>query len=333
MSSIRINRAERFLATSRATGGKFPIPLNHCAAHTGRWGGADKLNAQNLPPGPLRESLVAPRHHVVLVVDLSQIEARVTAWLAEHFLLLEQFADPLIDVYSEFAAQYYGIPVDQIKKKSKERFVGKTCILGLGFGMGWKKLRHQFATKFAYTGIVLSKDEAAKAVQLYRSINYPIKAFWDFLNYTVIPRMASAEGGMEYGYKCIQYGRDYVRLPSGRCLLYPNLRPVDGEWPDGEPKIDWVYDYKGGISKLYGGKFTENLAQAIARDLNADFMLEIDKHYPLATMTHDENVVIPHIGQAKEALKLMTSIMITPPKWAPDLPLSVEGAYNERYTK
>jgi DNA polymerase len=199
--------------------------------------------------------------------------------------------------------------------------------------MGWKKLRYQFATKFAFSGIVMSKEEAAEAVQLYRSINYPIKVFWDFLNNTVIPRMASAEGGTEYGYKCIQYGRDYVRLPSGRCLLYPNLRPVDGEWPDGEPKIDWVYDYKGGISKLYGGKFTENLAQALARDLNANFMLEIDKHYPLATMTHDENVAIPHIGRAKEALKLMTSIMTTSPDWAPDLPLEVEGAYNERYTK
>ena len=336
MSSLRINRTKRFLATSRETGGVFPIPLVHCAAHTGRWGGTDKLNCQNIPPGPLRESLMAPRHHVVLPVDLGQIEARITAWFAEHFALLDRFADPLADPYCDFAALYYDRPIEEIMalgKKSNERFVGKVCVLGLGFGMGWKKLRHQFATQFASAGIVLSKDEAFKAVQLYRTVNYPIKNLWDFLNYTVIPRMASAEGGIEYGYKCVQYGKDYVRLPSGRCLLYPNLRAVEGEWPDGNPKIDWVYDWKNGQEKLYGGKFTENLAQAIARDLNANFMLEIDKVYPLATMTHDENVVIPHIAQADKALELMTSIMTTAPNWAPDLPLEVEGAYNERYTK
>jgi hypothetical protein len=336
MSSIRINRAKRFLATSKETGGIFSIPLVHCAAHTGRWGGTDKLNAHNLPPGPLRESLVAPRHHVVLVVDLSQIEARINAWMAEHFDLLEKFADPDIDVYCDFAADYYNRPIKEITalgKKSSERFVAKQCVLGLGFGMGWKKLRYQFATKYAYAGIVMSKDEAFRAVELYRYINFPIKNYWDFLNYTVIPRIAHSEEGVEYGYKCVQYGKNYIQLPSGRCLLYPGLRAVDGEWPDGNPKIDWIYDWKGGTKKLYGGMLSENLAQALARDLNADFMLKIDKHYPIATMTHDENVIIPHIGKAEEALKLMTSIMTTSPDWAPDLPLAVEGGYNERYTK
>ena len=73
MSAIRINRAKRFIAIGKETGGDFPIPLVYCAAHTGRWGGGDKLNAQNIPPGPLREALMAPRHHVVLPVDLGQI--------------------------------------------------------------------------------------------------------------------------------------------------------------------------------------------------------------------------------------------------------------------
>ena len=180
--------------------------------------------------------------------------------------------------------------------------------------------------------IQLSKDEAFRAVQLYRTLNYPIKGFWDYLNEVVIPRIASADKGTEYGYKCLQYGKDYVRLPSGRCLLYPNLRPTEGEWPDGQPKIDWVYDYKGGISKLYGGKFTENLAQGIARDFNAECMLEIDKQYPLATMTHDENVAVVHKAEAENALNTMIQIMTTPPEWASDLPLKAEGEYNERYS-
>ena len=336
MSSLRLNRAERFLAVSKATGGFLPVPLGYCSAHTGRWGGLDKLNLQNVPVGPLRESIIAPPHHQILWVDFGQIEARITAWLAEHFALLEKFGDPNIDVYIEFAAEYYGKSIKEIfalGKKSKPRFVGKTCTLGLGFGMGWKKLRHEFLTKHAWTKIVLSKEEAYRAVSLYRRINYPIKQFWDFLNAIVIPRIASAAPGTEYGHKCFQYGKDYIRLPSGRSLIYPNLRAEDGEWPDGEPKIDWVYDYKGGKGKLYGGKLTENLAQALARDLNADTMLKIDKVYPIATMTHDENVVVPHNAEVEEARKFMIDVMSTPPDWAPDLPLTAEGEYNVRYTE
>jgi DNA polymerase len=336
MSSIQINRAKRFIAVGEATGGVFPIPLVYCAAHTGRWGGTDKLNAQNIPPGPLREALMAPRHHVVLPVDLGQIEARITAWLAEHFELLLKFADPDLDPYCDFAAEFFNMSLEEVValgKKSKERFVGKTCILGLGFGMGWKRLRYEFLTKHAWTGIVLSKDDAFRAVDLYRTLNLPIKLFWDFLTYTVIPRIATAPEGTEYGYKCFQYGKDYIRLPSGRCLLYPNLRATEGEWPDGQPKLEWIYDYKNGTEKLYGGKLTENLAQGIARDLNGDYMLEIDKEYPLATMTHDENVVVVHKAKADEAYEYMHNIMTTPPEWAPDLPLEAEGAYNERYTK
>lgn len=335
MSSLQINRAKRFLSVSHATGGVFPVPLKYYAAHTGRWGGSDKLNTQNIPRGDLRRSLVAPPHHVILPIDLGQIEARLTAWLAEHFELLEKFRDESRDIYVEFASEFYGVPYEQIEelgKKSNERFVGKTCVLGLGFGMGWKKLRYEFLTKHAWTGIVLSKDEAFRAVDLYRHINYPIKAFWDFLNDTVIPRMAFTDPGTEYGYKCLQYGKDYIRLPSGRCLVYPNLRAEEGTWPDGQPKMNWVYDYKDKQETLYGGKFTENLAQALARDLNGEFMVKIHERYPIATMTHDENVIVPHKAEADEAKKFMLDVMTTPPKWAPDLPLIAEGEYNERYS-
>jgi len=336
MSSIQLNRAKRFLAVAKATGGDFPVPLLFNAAHTGRWGGGDKLNCQNLPRGPRRECLMAPEHYVVFAPDLGQIEARITAWLADHFILLEKFADPTADVYAEFAADYYNRSLKEIMdlgKKSKERFVGKTCILGLGFGMGWKKLRQEFLTKHAHMGIQLSKEEAYRAVQLYRTKNAPIKMFWDFLNYTVIPRMASAEQGVEYGYKCLQYGRDYIRLPSGRSLIYPNLHAIESEWEDGTPKIEWVYTHKEAETKLYGGKLTENLAQALARDINAGFMLQIDKKYPIATMTHDENVMVIHKGQIEQAQKEILELMTVPPVWASDLPLAAEGGYNERYTE
>ena len=92
--------------------GTMPIPLRYYAAHTGRWGGDDKVNMQNLPRNsPLKDAICAPTGYTMIDCDLSQIEARTLAWLAEEHDLVEAF-DRGDDVYKIMASSIYGKPVD-----------------------------------------------------------------------------------------------------------------------------------------------------------------------------------------------------------------------------
>jgi hypothetical protein len=125
-SRINETRAQRFL-DAMLPDGRIPAPLRYSAAHTHRLGGTEKLNMQNLPrKSELRYSLLAPKGSYVYVADLSQIEARLNAWLAGETELLEGFANNE-DIYSIFASRVYGFPVNK-DENPDERFVGKTCL-------------------------------------------------------------------------------------------------------------------------------------------------------------------------------------------------------------
>nr|DAT24709.1 MAG TPA: DNA polymerase I [Caudoviricetes sp.] len=125
-STIEETRTQRFIEI--AGRGTMPIPLRYYAAHTGRWGGDDKVNMQNLPrSSPLKRAILAPAGYMMIDSDSSQIEARTLAWLAEQNDLVEAF-DKGEDVYKVMASSIYGKPVSDITKD--ERFVGKTTILG-----------------------------------------------------------------------------------------------------------------------------------------------------------------------------------------------------------
>ena len=125
-STIEETRTERFIGIAKR--GSMPVPLRYYAAHTGRWGGDDKLNLQNLPrKSPLKYSIIAPDGYVVLDSDSSQIEARTLAWLAGQNDLVEAF-DKGEDVYCIMASAIYGRQIT--KADERERFVGKTTILG-----------------------------------------------------------------------------------------------------------------------------------------------------------------------------------------------------------
>ena len=125
-STIEETRTERFIGISKR--GTMPVPLRYYAAHTGRWGGDDKLNLQNLPRGSiLKKAIRAPQGYMMIDSDSSQIEARTLAWLAGQDDLVKAFEDGE-DVYKIMASAIYGKDVSQITKD--ERFVGKTTILG-----------------------------------------------------------------------------------------------------------------------------------------------------------------------------------------------------------
>ena len=142
-STLEETRTQRFIDI--ASRGALPVPVRYYAAHTGRWGGDDKINLQNLPSrGPnaksLKKAILAPEGHTIIEADSAQIEARVLAWLAGQEDLVSAFTNRE-DVYKKMASTIYGVPVDEVTKD--QRFVGKTTILGAGYGMGAVKFQAQ----------------------------------------------------------------------------------------------------------------------------------------------------------------------------------------------
>lgn len=172
-STIEETRAQRFIDISHR--GKLPIPLKYYAAHTGRWGGSDKVNLQNLPSRgntTLKEALLAPEGYVFIDADSSQIEARTLAWLAEQEDLVEAFENHE-DVYKIMAGKIYTKNVIDIS--SSERFIGKMTVLGCGYSMGYVKFGAQLK---ASANVDLPEHELQHIINTYRESNYKITELW-----------------------------------------------------------------------------------------------------------------------------------------------------------
>lgn len=324
-STTNITRAERFLEAGR-DGMLLPAGYAYYRAHTGRWSGNNKMNMQNLTRGgELRLSIMAAPGHNLAVTDSGQIEARVNGWLWGQEDLLTGFRDKR-DIYSEFATDVYGRLIT--KEDKNDRHVGKVCVLGLGFQMGAPKLQMTLA-KGALGGpkIVLSLSECQRIVNLYRRKNYRIAQGWEICA-DWIEHMASP-GMPPLHYKCLEIGFEYIRLPNGMCLKYPDLRKARGDrgWDE------WSYQSGDMRKKIYGGLLCENLVQALARIVVAEQMLMIDRKYPIVMTTHDEAVAHPKEVHAEKCYSYMLKCMTTPLWWCPDLPLAAEGGFDTRYSK
>ena len=177
-STMEESRIERFLDIGARNRGLLPIPLKYYGAHTGRWSGVDKVNFQNLPSRDvkkkaLKNAILPPEKHVIINVDSSQIEARVLVWLAGQEDVVKQYREGQ-DVYSNFASRVYGRKID--KRNKTERFVGKTCTLGLGYGTGWATLQHTLKTQ--PPGAALPAHECQRVVKIYRDVNYKVIQLW-----------------------------------------------------------------------------------------------------------------------------------------------------------
>lgn len=314
-STIVETRTERLLDIALKYK-KLRVPLNYYAAHTGRYGGTQKINMQNPPrvtKSRLRYAMEAPKGHVVLGADLSQIEARIVAWWAGADTLVEAFRDRR-DVYSEFAFDAYR--KETVKGRSKEddqrRFVGKTCILGLGFGMGAPKLR----SGLRKDGVIVSMDESQRLVGVYRRGYHQIPGLWHRLDTNVLPVIAGSGGRAKLG--PVTFGKGMAVLPNGMPIYYPQLqRDQYGEWS---------YKFGREIRHLWGGKLTENIVQALARIVVMENMLTIKRELGLQMVlqVHDElDYVVPE-RDAQSYADAITEIMSVPPPWAPDLPVAVE---------
>tara|TARA_R110000868_G_scaffold57168_6_gene176839 strand:- start:2766 stop:4601 length:1836 start_codon:yes stop_codon:yes gene_type:complete len=325
-STLEETRTERFISV--ASRGELPIPLKYYAAHTGRWGGDDKLNLQNLPrAAELKNCIMAPQGHVIIDSDSSQIEARTLAWLSGQEDLVEAFERGK-DVYKIMASSIYGKPQEEIVKQ--ERFVGKTTILGCGYGMGAERFRDQLAN-FGVTG--LTAGECQRIIDIYRATYSYIPTLWRQAQDFVLPAILgnqTAEFGRA-GVLAVE-GEKGIRLPNGLYLNYPNLRWVEME-PGERPQ--YVYDQKRGRAviptKIYGGKVVENVCQALARIVIGEQMLVIAKKYKVAMTVHDAITCVVPEEEAENGKEFIELCMRLHPTWALGLPLNCEAGTGQSY--
>ena len=326
-STIGETRANRFLEAGR-DGMKLPILLNFSGAHTHRWSGGNKMNLQNLKRGgELRRSILAPKGHVIVVADSAQIEARVLAWLAQQMDIVNAFATKQ-DVYKLMASVIYNVPIEDVTKD--QRFIGKICVLGLGYGMGPQKLQQTLKQGTMGPPVDISEDECRRIVSIYRQKNWKIKAFWKKMD-QMITNMTL---GIESKEGPIEAGKGFLRLPNDMFLQYFGLHGTAEIVRDDLVMTETTYLTRTGRTKLYGGLLTENVVQALSRIIIAEQMLKIhDAGYRIVTMTHDEIVIIAKKKDAKKALDFMIKTMSTAPDWAPGLPLAAEGDFDDCYSK
>ena len=369
-STTERTRAQRFLDI--ATRGALPVPLSYYGAATGRWTAAkgSAINMQNLKRGSfLRKAIMAPEEHVLVVGDLSQIEPRVLAWMADYENLLNIFRTGK-DAYAQFGAQMFNIPGMTQETHPVERQSAKSALLGCGYQLGWASFAAQLLTGFLgappkrYTkeeakqlGVTgadvdkfLSWEVNVKAMQeiphtcterelLIHCL--AAKAIIDKYRATSTPVLAfwkllddlishSLYKGKEYTHKCLTFRKEEIILPSGMSLRYPDLRPEE----DSKGRVQWTYaDGRDGKkrTKLYAGKVCNNVVQGTARCVMTDGMLRIAKRYPVVGTVHDECLAVAPESEKDEAKQWCLAQMTIVPAYLPGIPLAASGGVHRRY--
>jgi len=329
-STMEEARIERFISIATRNNNQLPIPLKYYGAHTGRWAGIDKVNFQNLPSRDkkkkaLKNAILPPDGHVIMNVDSSQIEARILVWLAGQHDVVEQFRKGE-DVYSVFASKVFNREVS--KKTPTERFIGKTCVLGLGYGTGAKKLQHTLKT--SPPGADLSDQECQRIVKVYRDVNHEVIKLWDKCD-KALKFMASWPEGKPFYYldnrKSILVTPGGLRLPNGLYIYYPDL-----EWKTDESiRGGYVYKSRRGQVNIWGGAMVENVVQALARIVVGEQMIAINERYKPVLTVHDAIICTAPKDEAQEALDFLMAEMSKAPAWAEGLPITCEGGYGDNY--
>ena len=320
-TTLEETRTERLIGIAKR--GKIPVPLSYYAAHTGRWGGSDKINFQNFPSrgenaGKLKKAILAPEGHVIIDCDSAQIEARVLAWFAGQDDLVEAFKNGE-DVYKIMASAIYRKAREEVTPS--ERFVGKTTILGAGYGMGSAKFQAQLKT----FGVSVSAEESARIISTYRETYPSIPTLWKSGS-TAIDAMTKGRTAT-WGNGCISIDAEGILMPNGLYQRYKNLRKVR----DKDGKDQYIYDSRKGAVKLYGGKLTENICQGLARCIIGEQLIKISRKYRVVLTVHDAVACVAPKEEAQEAMAYVMECMRYVPTWAQGIPLNCEAGMGESY--
>jgi len=364
-STTERTRAQRFLDISQR--GPLPVPLSYYGAQTGRWTAAkgSAINMQNLKRGSfLRKAIMAPEGYQLVVGDLSQIEPRVLAWLSDYTDMLDIFragGDP----YAAFGAQMFNIPGLTKESHPDLRQSAKSALLGCGYGLGWAAFASQLLTGFlgappvryerafskalnvnkdmaerflewseteiklrdiphtcTYAELVHHAIAAKRIIDIYRATASPVVSFWDMCSSLLVSALVN---GKEHTHKCLTFRKGEIELPNGMCLRYPDLREVKDE----KGRSQWVYGPDA--TKLYAGKITNNVTQALARVVMTDGMLRVGKRYPVVGTVHDELIALVPDSEVEEAKTWVLEQMTMEPRYMPGIPLSADGGAHRRY--
>lgn len=345
-STLEETRTQRFLSVAAlpsATGyhgGCAPMPLRYGAAHTHRLGGEWKLNVQNLPrpdkrqgkPGNLRRSIVPldPDDEIVSA-DESQIEARLSAWLAGETTLLQEFANNL-DPYGRLGAAIFGLPFLPKKEFNAlypiERFIGKTGILGLGYGAAWEKfwtMVHASARTQLGRDIDFTPEKSQQTVTIYRERYHRLPALWRRLQYDGMQALTGHGPLMELGPVIIKRG--VIWGPNGQRMHYPDLKQDIAT-------ADWTYQQGPQRAKIYGAKLLENITQWLARFVVMEAGLRLHAQgLRFALQAHDELVFVIKRPLVAAAKKLIYTEMTRRPRWGLDIPLDAEVHSGPNYAE
>ena len=364
-STTERTRAQRFLDIGQR--GTLPVPLSYYGALSGRWTASkgSAINMQNLKRGSfLRKAIMAPEGYQIVVGDLSQIEPRVLAWMSDYTEMLDIFragGDP----YAAFGAQMFGIPGMTKDSHPIHRQSAKSALLGAGYGLGWASFAAQLLvgflgapplrytkadarqlgvsqqfverfvnweenlTKMAEIPHTCSEGEllihcvvAKKIIDVYRTTAHPVTSFWDMCSGLI---ETSLYGGKEHTHKCLTFRKEQIILPNGMSLLYPRLRRKKDE----TGRSQWVYG--DDETKLYAGKVTNNVTQAVARIVMTDGMLRVSKRYPIVGTVHDELLALVRDEEANDAKTWVLAQMVMEPRYLPGIPLGADGGVHRRY--
>jgi DNA polymerase len=280
---------------------------------------------QNLPSrgnnaNKLKKSIIAPEGYTIIDADSAQIEARVLAWLSEQEDLVTAFAEGK-DVYKKMASAIYGKPEFEINKE--ERFVGKTTILGAGYGMGAVK----FQAQLKGMGAEVDTDEARRIIDIYRRTNDAVVRLWRQAQNALV-NMSRGDTALlgRRGVLEVVPSESAIRLPSGLLMRYDDLK-----FDQTEKGVEFHYKTRKGRTRIYGGKVIENVCQAVARIVIGEQMLRIAKRSKVVLTVHDAAVIIVPEVERERAMEFIIEKMSTPPDWAKTLPVACEAKWGHSY--
>lgn len=275
----------------------------------------------------LRATIIPRPSHKLISADLAQIEARVIAWLAGQWDILDVFAQGK-DVYTYTVRKIGGT----------DRQLGKGLVLGCGFGMGPPKFQATVAAP-PYR-LKLSAQEAEDAVRAWRAANPRIVSLWYEYGDAALKIARGRHGDVVRCRQGVVFERRkntmLITLPSGRQLVYRNIGIARD--PTGWDQVE--YDgvdqrtRKWTRIRTYGGKLAENVTQAVARDAMAETLRAMARAGMKYLLTvHDEVIAEVPSHDAARALDWLLTQMRTPPAWARGLPVNAEGHVLDRYRK
>lgn len=283
----------------------------------------------------IRGAIIAGADYDLICSDYSSVEARGTFWLTDDFDALNILRAGK-DIYKEMAAQVFGVKYDQVTKY--QRFLGKQAILGLGYQMGAER----YVRTCADYGVEITLELAERIVTTYRKTHYKVTKFWKQIEEAAKRSVTIPNIEVKLGKLTFITENDFlkIRLPSGRCVHYykPQVEELwSKRFENWRMKLTFmgIDTYSKQYMRLstYGGMLTENVIQALCRDILCEAMIRLDAsgvYIPILTI-HDE--IVSEVKKGQGSVEQYNEILSELPWWAGGFPIEAEGWVGPVYHK